>query len=209
MQSTKMQGDSLQNEYEIFKNRIVYCLCDLHAKQKGKGLNFDELLKSYQISFCNFVMFDNNDLINKFNMRNQSGLKLSDSVTAVSIEVPKLGDVLAKPITEMSAIEIWTMFFAHADNPQFKAKIGETMRVKEEIAMATEILNTISKDEHAIAKYRARRKWEADLTTNLSVSRRLGREEGIIIGRQECMQEIIEKFRRGGMSENEIEKFLQ
>ena len=28
--------------------------------------------------------------------------------------------------------------------------------------MATEILNTISKDEHAIAKYRARRKWEAD-----------------------------------------------
>ena len=102
--------------------------------------------------------------------------------------------------------------------------------------MATEILNTISKDEHAIAKYRARRKWEADLTTNLSVSRRLGKEEGILIGmekgmekgmkkgrqegmekgiqkgiqkgRQEGIQETIERFRRGGMSDEEINKFL-
>ena len=55
-----------------------------------------------------------------------------------------------------------------------------------------EILNTISKDEHAIAKYRARRKWEADLTTNLSVSRRLGKEEGrqegILIGMERGME---------------------
>ena len=111
---------------------------------------------------------------------------------------------MAKPTSEMSALEIWTMFFAHADNPQFKAKIGETMRVKEEIAMATEILNTISKDEHAIAKYRARRKWEADLTTNLSVSRRLGKEEG----RQEGRQEIIEKLKQSGMPYNEIQRIL-
>ncbi|MCL2087820.1 MAG: hypothetical protein FWH05_09555, partial [Oscillospiraceae bacterium] len=77
-------------------------------------------------------------------------------------------------------------------------------RVKEEIAMATEILNTISKDEHAIAKYRARRKWEADLTTNLSVSRRLGKEEG----RQEGRQEIIEKLKQSGMPYNEIQRIL-
>ena len=90
--------------------------------------------------------------------------------------------------------------------------------------MATEILNTISKDEHAIAKYRARRKWEADLTTNLSVSRRLGKEEGrqegILIGRQEGMQkgmergrqkrenEIIEKLKQSGMPYNEIQRIL-
>ncbi|MCL2087639.1 MAG: hypothetical protein FWH05_08630, partial [Oscillospiraceae bacterium] len=92
-----------------------------------------------------------------------------------------------------------------ADNPQFKAKIGETMRVKEEIAMATEILNTISKDEHAIAKYRARRKWEADLTTNLSVSRRLGKEEGrqegILIGMERGMERGIQKGRQEGRQE--------
>ena len=66
--------------------------------------------------------------------------------------------------------------------------------------MATEILNTISKDEHAIAKYRARRKWEADLTTNLSVSRRLGR--------QERETEIIEKLKQSGMPYNEIQRIL-
>ncbi|MCL2087577.1 MAG: hypothetical protein FWH05_08320 [Oscillospiraceae bacterium] len=79
--------------------------------------------------------------------------------------------------------------------------------------MATEILNTISKDEHAIAKYRARRKWEADLTTNLSVSRRLGKEEGIIIGRQEGIKEgiqrILEKLGRGDMSDEEIKELLR
>ncbi|MCL2086825.1 MAG: hypothetical protein FWH05_04430, partial [Oscillospiraceae bacterium] len=93
-------------------------------------------------------------------------------------------------------------------------KIGETMRVKEEIAMATEILNTISKDEHAIAKYRARRKWEADLTTNLSVSRRLGKEEGIIIGMERGMEKGMERgmegvlslLRERGMSEAEIKE---
>ncbi|MCL2086970.1 MAG: hypothetical protein FWH05_05170, partial [Oscillospiraceae bacterium] len=38
--------------------------------------------------------------------------------------------------------------------------------------------------------------------------RQEGMERGMERGRQECMQEIIERFRRGGMSENEIEKFL-
>ena len=80
--------------------------------------------------------------------------------------------------------------------------------------MATEILNTISKDEHAIAKYRARRKWEADLTTNLSVSRRLGKEEGIIIGMERGMEKGMERgmegvlslLRERGMSEAEIKE---
>ncbi|MDR1754091.1 MAG: Rpn family recombination-promoting nuclease/putative transposase [Eubacterium sp.] len=208
MQAQALEGDAAKN-HKITKDRGVYYLCDLHAKQEGRGRRYDKFLRSYQINFCGFTIFDDNSsFINYFNLRNEDGVVLTDAVNIIFIELSKLGKILDKPAAEMSGAEMWSIFFEYADDPKFKDKLNEIMGVRGEIAMATEILDNISRDEDEIARFRARRKFELDQQHNLSFSeergREAGRKEGIKEGIKEGKADTARKMLAMGLDINTI-----
>ncbi|MDR3295812.1 MAG: Rpn family recombination-promoting nuclease/putative transposase, partial [Clostridiales Family XIII bacterium] len=84
MQTTPMDGDSGESEHKHIRNRAVYNLSDLHASQPGRGIRYGDLYSSYQITICNYNVFNwDNNLVESFNYRNERGERLSDITTAV------------------------------------------------------------------------------------------------------------------------------
>jgi predicted transposase/invertase (TIGR01784 family) len=168
MQSEAMKGDSLRSDHKIVKCRSIYHLCDLHSSQEGRSVRYDKLLKSFQMTFCGFDVFQGHDrFVRRFRFRDEDGIEFSDAVGIIFVELTKLSDVLVKPVEKMTGEELWALFFAYASNPKHKDLLSKIMAVKEEIAMAVELLQKISKDEIERARYRSRRMFEMDYQHNL------------------------------------------
>ena len=141
MQSEAMSGDSMKTNHEIIKGRAVYNLCDLHSSQEGRNIRYDKLLRSYQMTLCGYPVFHSGDkYIRRFKFRDEDGNVLSDAVGIIVVELTKLTDVITKQVETMTGEEMWSVFFAHASDPQFKDLIDKLMAAKEEIKMAVELL---------------------------------------------------------------------
>ncbi|GHS89643.1 hypothetical protein AGMMS49957_13280 [Synergistales bacterium] len=80
----------------------------------------------------------------------------------IFIELSKLGQVLKKPVSEMTAIEMWSVFFAHANEPKYRSVLNELVNAKEEIKLASALLANISDDPVAVAHFLSRRKYQMD-----------------------------------------------
>jgi predicted transposase/invertase (TIGR01784 family) len=181
MQSESISGDSFGTEHKIVKSRAVYHLCDLHSGQSGRNIRYDKLLRSFQMTFCGYTVFPKHEeFVRRFSFRDESGIELVDSVGIIFVELTKLGKIMAKPIEEMTGEEFWALFFAIGSEPKHSGLIDKMIAARREIKMATELLQTISKDENERARFRARRKYQMDLDHSMLVARDEGIEEGII-----------------------------
>jgi predicted transposase/invertase (TIGR01784 family) len=202
MQAEAMKGDNLSTGHRNIKNRAVYNLCDLHASQPGRGVDYAAMLQSYQITFCGYTIFPGHDdrLVSRFCFRDEAGEELSDSVGIVFVELTKLGKVMKKPVKEMTGEELWSLFFIYADKAQHRALLSEVISRKGEIKMASELLASISKDERERANYRSRMIFLRDMEHNMSVVRKEGREEG----REEERWKIAKKMLKRNRSTEEI-----
>jgi predicted transposase/invertase (TIGR01784 family) len=157
MQASRLKGDSTLNDHIGVKGRFVFNLCDLHSSQKGHGVSYSEFIRSYQITFLGYGIFSGrSNPFNWFTLRNEEGDILIDSINIGFIELTKLGDILKKPVSEMSGADSWAVFIKYADNPRYKGVIEELVKMRKEIAMANEVLTHISKDDHERAKCRSR-----------------------------------------------------
>jgi predicted transposase/invertase (TIGR01784 family) len=186
MQSENMEGDNLDNNHANIKNRSIYYLCDLHSSQSARGVTYGSLMKTYQITFCGYTIFENREnFVNPFSMKNGDSEELTDAINLVFIELSKLSGILKKPVNEMTAIELWSLFFRYADDERYEPIIREIAAVKEEILMANEILNNISQNEDERAKFRARKKWQSDYEHTMIMRELKGKAEGRVEGRVE------------------------
>ena len=209
MQSEAMTGDSLRTNHVIVKSRAIYHLCDLHSGQGGRGLRYDKLLRSFQITLCGYTVFSgSDDFVSRYSFRDENGIELSDAVGIVFVELTKLGGIVNKPVETMTGEEIWSIFFAHASDPKYKELINKLMAVKGEIRMAVELLQTISTNEDERARFRMRRKYQMDMEHNLTAARDEGRDEGKTEVAKSMLSEgePIEKIlKHTGLSQEEIE----
>jgi len=172
MQSKAMKGDSHHTDHKIIKCRSIYNLCDLHAKQAGRGKRFDMLLRSYQITFCGYTVFpEQESFINRFSFRNDNGNELSNAVGIIFIELSKLNDIIKKPIKDMTGEEQWSLFFAYGGDPNHDDLINRLCKVRSEVKMAKKLLSTISSDERERAIFRSRRKLQMDIDHDRAVTR--------------------------------------
>jgi len=172
MQSQAMKGDSHYTGHNIVKSRSIYNLCDLHSKQAGRGIRFDMLLRSYQITFCGYTVFpEQNNFINRFSFRNINGYELSNAVGIIFIELSKLSGIIKKSIKDMTGEEQWSIFFAYGGDSKYVDLISKLCKVRSEIKMARELLGTISSDERERAIFRSRRKLEMDMEHDRTVTR--------------------------------------
>ena len=123
-------------------------------------------------------------------MRTEDGEQISDHINMVVIELNKLGDMLKKPISEMTSLEMWSAFLGYADSPEQRGLINKMIEKKEALGMASTILMSISKDDHERAKFRSIKKYEMDMASNLLTAEARGERKGKI--------EMIQKLKATG-----------
>ena len=185
----EMQGskiEMLDGGHDSFINKTVYYLTDLHSSQKSKGIKYADLVQTYQITFSAHDVFKWPEYVTEASLRTQDGIQISDQINMIIIELNKLGDVLKKPVGEMTPLEMWSAFLGYAADPEKRKVINEVLERKEAIGMAATVLAAISKDEHERAKFLSRRKFETDMTSNLLTVEERGRLNGRLNGLREA-----------------------
>jgi predicted transposase/invertase (TIGR01784 family) len=210
MQSDAMKGDNAQSGHRNIKSRAIYNLCDLHASQEGRSISYGNLMQSFQITFCDYTVFPKHgDFVRRFGFRDENGIELSDSVGIVFVELSKLGAVMKKPPSEMTELEFWCVFFAHAHEPEHRELLNRMIAIKEEIRLANELLTGISKDEIERAHFRSRRMFRMDTEHDLAVTR----DEGVAEGKIEVARNLLKMnlpaadiSKATGLPHTEIEK---
>jgi predicted transposase/invertase (TIGR01784 family) len=162
-----------------FLNKYIYYLADLHSSQKSKGIKYNELVRTYQVTFCSHPVFQRRqDFVHRFSLRTADGQQLSDQINMVIIELSKLNDALKKPVEELTSFEKWSIFFKFAPDPIQRSLINDIIKEKEEISMAAALLQEISRDEQERARLRSRRMYETDMTSNLLTAEARGEKKG-------------------------------
>jgi len=192
-----------------FINKYVYYLTDLHSSQASKGKAYHQLVRTYQATFSLHTVFHaRKDFVHRFSLRTNDGEQLSDQINMVIIELSKLNEILKKPVEELSAFEMWSLFFKYAPDPVQRDKINDIIKVKKEIGMASVLLREISKDERERAIFRSRRMAETDRVSDLLTAEKRGEMRGEIKGelreREKWQGVIAEKDAKLAAMEEEI-----
>ena len=214
MQSTPMEGDTLANEHRHIRNRAVFNLCDLHASQPGRGIRYADLHNSYQITICNYKVFNwENELVERFTYRNESGKELSGITTAIFIDLTQADKIAKKPVEEMNDVEQWVMYFTKGNDPSYQKAINTIIEKKEGISVAYQMLTSISTDEIERAHFRSRRMWQMDRDHEIAEAQyegeKKGRAEGEKKGRAEGRTAIAKKMLKASMSFADIAKLTE
>jgi predicted transposase/invertase (TIGR01784 family) len=179
MQAQPMEGDSSANEHENIRDRSIYGLADLHANQSGKGIDYADICKSFQITICNYRVFDwEHRLVETFKMRNDTGRVLSEAIAAVFVDLTLVTSILKKHVDAMTAAEMWAVFLAKADEPRYTELLDQIVSRREGIYVANTMLNTISQDKRERALFHSRKMAMQDAEHN----RAIVLKEGITIG---------------------------
>ena len=183
-----------------FLNKCIYYMAALYSSQKSKGKEYYKLARTFQITFCGYEIFpEYPGFVTRVSLRRDTGEQISDQLNMIIVEMSKLIGILNKPAETLTDIEMWTAFFRFAQIPKYRELINKLINLKEEIAMASELLMEISKDDHERALFLSRRKAETDRISNLLTVEERGRTEG----RMEVF-ELLEK----GVSLEDAKKIL-
>jgi len=164
------------NSRTNFLNKYIYYGTDLHSSQKSKGVEYENLVRTYQVTFCMDTVFPElPHFVNRFSLRTPEGIQLNDQLNIVLVELSKLDETLKKPVKELTSFEKWSLFLRFAQNPMHRKLINDIIDNKKEIEMAATLLREISQDECERARLRSRRMYETDMISNLLTAERRGR----------------------------------
>lgn len=215
MQASHMVED-LDGQYRNLKGKSIYYLTDLHSSQPAKGLRrYDRLSRSYQITFCSYSVFSNTpDYVNSFSLRHDTtGELLSDAISLTFVELSKLDEVVKKPISDMTDLDKWSVFFQYAPDLEHREIVNRVIESEEVLQVAGNILMSISQNERERAIFRSRRKFQTDLQSDLATAEDNGERRGrmnrsIEIARNALQMKIpvADIVKLTGLSSDEIEK---
>ena len=127
---------------------------------------------------CNYKVFGfENALVERFTFRNRDGIELCDAITAIFVDLTQAKEIAKKPVSDMTGIESWAVFFALGNDPEYSGVVDEITKMKEGIAVARDTLLTVSQNADERARFHSRRKWLQDREHEQAVARKEGREE--------------------------------
>jgi predicted transposase/invertase (TIGR01784 family) len=101
------------------------------------------------------------------------------------VELSKAADTVEKPVSEMGAAELWAVYFRYLTDKSKRKKINEVIACEEGIAMASEVLMTISRDEAERARLVSEYKYVVDTQSKVVQAKREGIQEGRKKGNKE------------------------
>ena len=103
-------------------------------------------------------------------------VRLNGRSRIITLELSKLDKVIEKPTDEMSYPELWAAFFQYLTDKSKRNIINEIMKKEEGIAMASEVLKRISKDEIEQARLLSELKYELDMQSRMTYAKNEERE---------------------------------
>jgi predicted transposase/invertase (TIGR01784 family) len=158
---------------------------------RGSDKTYDDLKEAYQIAFLVkerffpddefFHCFEYYDKLRQISLKGRSRI--------ITLELAKLDAMTDKPVGEMTAPEHWAFFFRYLTDRTKREKINEIVGYEEGIAMASEVLMRISKDEVERARLMSEYKYELDTQSKVVHARREG-ERGRTIEIARRMKDI-------------------
>lgn len=175
--------------------RLEYHAAKLFSGQeiRGSGKSYNDLKYSYQIAILAnkntfpdeiaFHTFENYDRVNHIPLGGRSRI--------VTMELSKLGGVIKQPMKGMSEREHWALFFQYSTDKAQREKINEILELEEGIAMASQVLKTISKDEIERARLTSELKYQLDTQSHMVNARREGLQEGLREGQSEIARNLM------------------
>ena len=220
--SCRTKNEELINVEMIFNPnksepvRLEFYACKLFTGQDIRGVekSYANLKDAYQITIlAKGKVFNDDIFLHTFVYFDPvHGISLNGKSRIITLELSKLDKVVEKSTADMSAQESWAVYFQYLTDRKKRGKINEILKREEGIAMASEVLIKISKDDIEQARLLSELKYELD-TQSMRVDARRegreeGREEGLQEGRQEGRQEIL-KLLKSGKSPEEIIRDLE
>jgi predicted transposase/invertase (TIGR01784 family) len=166
MQSARME--EFTDGFLNFLNKYIYYLTDLHSSQPLKGKKYFDMQRTFQVIFTCYTVLPNRPVFSiLFSLRFSDGEQLSDQINMIIIELSKLKTAMDKPVPEMTLLEKWSIFLGYAQSSEHRDLINEIIESKKEIAMAAELLMSVSRDADERARMMSRKKFETDMTSNM------------------------------------------
>ena len=105
----------------------------------------------------------------------------------------------------MSAQERWAIYFKYLTDKSKRSEINKIILIEEGIAMASEILKNISKDEIERARLMSEYKYQLDTQSKLVTAKRAGIQEGLEKGLAKGKKEGIAEGLEKGIEEGKKE----
>jgi predicted transposase/invertase (TIGR01784 family) len=176
---------------------------------RGKDKTFDDLKPAYQISFLvGRAFYDDAEIVHCFEYYDQEHrMSLGGRSRIITVELSKLGKTVEKPVSQMTVQERWSVFFRYITDTTKRQTINQILECEEGIAMASRVLQTISKDEVERARLMSEYKYEVDHQSKMVQARRVGEAVGEAKGRMAERQEWINSLRSGKSVEDVLRSF--
>ena len=196
--------------YEL--ERLEYYSNFLHSSQNIQGVkkDYSDLRETYQIGILGESLFVNDPiLVHRFSYNDlENRVSLNGKTTIITMEIQKAELLAEKPVEELTTQEAWSTYFAYLTDKEKRSRINEILRKEKGIAMASEVLITITQEERDTARRISELKYELDsqamLVGAMRESHAEGREEGLEIGREEGRIETIKSLLINGVAAEQI-----
>jgi len=182
---------------------------------RGSEKSYKDLKHVYQIAILARERFFQDEIFSHtFEYYDPShGVILNGKSRIIILELSKVDKIVEKPVQRMSPREYWAVYFRYLTDKRKRWKINEILEVEEGIAMASEVLMTISKDEIERARLMSELKYELDNQSMRVEAKREGRQEGILESQKQIARnaltegasiEFVSKIT--GLAKEEIER---
>jgi len=163
--------------------RLEFYAGKLFTRQdvQGKGRRYKDLKEAYQITILgNKKIFPDDVFLHTFEYYDPvHNISLKGKSRIITLELAKVEKVVEKPVREMNKYEMWAIFFQYLTDRNKRNKINEILEMNEGIAMAKEVLITITRDDIEWARQMSKLKYELDTQDALANAEYEGIEKGI------------------------------
>jgi predicted transposase/invertase (TIGR01784 family) len=181
-------GDGELVNVEMFLNsdmfepvRLEYYAGKLFTGQdiRGTGKSYNDLKAAYQISILvKKRLLEDDEFFHIFEYYDaERKVSLGGRSRIIILELSKVERVIEKPAEAMTTKERWAAYFRYMKDKSKREKINEIIKCEEGIAMASEVLVNISKDEVERARLLSEYKYVVDRQSSLVDAKREGKRE--------------------------------
>lgn len=172
----EIQGNYYPNE---FINRTVYYAARLFTDNLDRGRGYSALNCACQITFMNFIINKDEHLHHLYRFQDErDNTVLTDRLQIHLIELPKLKKIAEEPLEKLSDLEFWSMIIFAGDNPNVRQWLAQFPEYREELKMASTLMQKLSSLRRRWAFMLATDRWTLDWTSRWYSGIDEAREEG-------------------------------
>jgi hypothetical protein len=169
-------GELINVEMSLNPDRFEPVRLEFHAGKlftgqdiRGNDRTYDDLETACQIAILGKGrFFPDDDFFHRFEYYDPDRqVSLQGRSRIITLELSKVEGVAKKPVRTMTAAEQWAYFFQYLTDKKRRRTINELLAAAEGIAMASEVLMTITRDEVERARLVSEYKYEMDTQSRL------------------------------------------